>query len=182
MGLPEAGSGSSWALSWDEKKIRVWIPFWRSQAESKEPVCLGQNERYWAFPAISCSSIHLPITFQGSKKGKDTTVPLRSDRLDMRYTNPKVKWHAICCLLTCTLLWQHFFLIASSCPIKLIVLISSECLVCFYFGRQNIVKCVGVPGQKIHISTAGNMHWGFCFMGSNWNQLVSCFVMGWGCA
>lgn len=80
---------------------------------------------------------------------------------------PQGKRHAICCLLTLVLLWQHLFsVIAGSCPVTLIVLISLVCLVCWYFGRQNI-KCVGVPEEKIHISTAGNMHRGFWFMGSN---------------
>ena len=92
---------------------------------------------------------------------------LKDSQVRYKLYKAQGKRYAICCLLTSTLLGQHCVFIASSSSVKLIVLISSLRLVCSYFGRQNSVKCVGVPGQKIHISTAGNMHRGFCFMGGN---------------
>lgn len=44
----QAGSGLFLAKSWEDKKVRVWLSFWRSQAESTEPVCLGQKKWHWA--------------------------------------------------------------------------------------------------------------------------------------
>lgn len=75
-----------------KEETRVFKPCWKSQADHTDSVCLGQKKCHWAFPAISCPFILLPITFQRKKKEREAMiVPLRTAGLDIQYTTPRKK-------------------------------------------------------------------------------------------
>lgn len=103
------------------KGVKIFL---KSQVDRTESISLGQKESHWAFTAISCCSVLLPITFQRGEKQS----PRKKDSLYAAF------YFAYATDFN-----------ASSCPMKFIELISSVGLICSYFGRQDILKMCESP-------------------------------------